>query len=268
MSKKILKRKTKKINKRRINRKVKAINQEVRRLELMMKQRQPMTIGSAGFQGNTAPISAVSSNVAINDLRNELANQKDKIHDEIHKNEKNMLDIENKRDEDNENIKNNFDEHQRVLQNGLMFAAHVGTRLLNNEAARVSTRAEISTPIRTRFEPINIDYTSPLIFPVSSSSLQPPRHKPLIVDYIPSASIAASSSDAIEPDQEPYTINNIEHSIADIVAPITRAQYTMAQLRKMNLTDEQIAEMRMTPAEIQQKKRETMMKVNKNRGKK
>lgn len=208
MTKRILKRKNKKIKKRRVNRKVKAINDEVKRLELLMQQRQLMTLGNYGGVGGapSAPISAVSTNLATGDLKNALADQKDKLNTEIvqynkrladmeHKNADDLADIEQKHDADNayikhkqeidnERIDNTLADNRRALQSGLLFVAHLGSRIYNDEVPRISTRSQTPQPIRTRTvneSPLILNYNTP----VSVASLNPTSsvsstHKPKI----------------------------------------------------------------------------------------
>ena len=241
-------RKIKRKIKRRINRKVKALNNEVKRLELLMKQRQLMTLGNFGGGGGySAPISTVSTNLAQNDLKNELANQKDKIQTEIvqyrmkladieQKNADNLADIEQKHNLDNAYIDNTLADHRSALQNGLLYVAHLGSRIDNVEVPRISTRSQTPQPTRTR-DNIFIDRTPHM---------------------------ASSASFMVR--QDP----TIDDTIESIIAPISKPRewLTKSEMRQRGYTKEQIEQDKMTADERKEIRRNTMRGVNENRGKK
>ena len=241
-------RKIKRKIKRRINRKVKALNNEVKRLELLMKQRQLMSLGNLGGGGGySMPLSNVSTNLAQNDLKNELANQKDKIQTDLvqyrikladieQKNADNLADIEQKHNVDNAYIDSTLADHRSALQNGLLHVAHLGTRIDNVEVPRISTRSQTPQPTRTRSDNIFIDRT-----PTASSASFNVR-------------------------QDPTSIDN---TIESIIAPIKQRELlTISAMKQRGYTAEQIEKEKMTPDERKEIRQKTMRGVNENRIKK
>ena len=184
--------------KKRINRKLKSLNNEMKLLELLMnKRQQPKQIkqhqqmplvnyGSNGYGGNGAhslPTNSVSSSLVHNDLKNEVVVLKDKLLSEIQQNEQHKANIENKRLEDNEANENRFDENNQILYNGLLYVAHLKSRI-NEPMARISTRSKTPETTRSRTEHLIIDHT-PIMASTSATSLQTPL-QPIHLHTIPS----------------------------------------------------------------------------------
>ena len=227
----IRKNKKPKKTKKRINRKLKALNNEVKRLELLMKQRQLMTLGNYGGGGAPSlPTSSVATSLATNDLKNALADQKDKHNYEIvqytrrladmeHKNADNVVelaDIEKKHAEDNALIDSTLEDHSRALQNGLLFVAHLGTRI-DTVAPRISTRSQTPQQTRTRIDQSSIASSASLQTPTQASST---LQIPLFQTPNPSSSTLHIPNVPLRQDK-----TTIDRTIEAIVAP-TRQRLT------------------------------------------